>query len=143
MPPSFTVLIADDDAEDRNFLKECLSATTKLQVIGELASGTDLIAYLSGTAPFQDRARHPLPDLLIIDSIMPKLEAGEILHWLKAHPVPRMKVIIFSGFPTPDTGAHFIKHGAHGFFYKTGELHQLKSITREIETHLLNGDYDR
>jgi DNA-binding NarL/FixJ family response regulator len=143
MPPPFTVVIADDDAEDRQFLKECLNSTTKLQVIGEMASGTELIGYLSGEAPFQDRARHPLPDLLIIDSIMPKLEAGEILAWLKAHPMPGLKVIVFSGFPTSDAGAYFIKNGAHGFFYKTGESHQLKSITREIETHLLNGDYDR
>jgi DNA-binding NarL/FixJ family response regulator len=139
----FTTIIADDDAEDRLFLKECLGSTSNLRVIGELACGKELIRYLSGQRPYQDRSLHPLPDLLIIDAIMPGLEAGEILHWLKTHPIPSMKVIVFSGFPTSDVGAHFLQNGAHGFFYKTGEMNQLKTITREIEAHLLNGDYDR
>jgi CheY-like chemotaxis protein len=143
MPSQFRVIIADDDVEDRLFLKECLHSSKSLQVIGEVGSGAELIDYLSGKAPYQDRSLNPLPDVLIIDAIMPTLEAGEILHWLKANPIRGMKVIIFSGFPTSDIGAHFIENGAHAFFYKTGEMNQLKSIAKEIETHLLRGDYDR
>lgn len=141
MPSQFTVIIADDDATDRQFLKEGLAVTPNLCVIGELRTGAEIIDYLSGKSPYDDRAKHPLPDVLIIDVIMPKLEAGEVLHWLKSNPVPKMKVVVFSGFPTTDIGSHFIKNGAHAFFYKTGELKQLQSIAREIETHLRQGDY--
>jgi len=59
-------IIADDDAEDRLFLKQCLDVSTRLRVIAGLPNGAEALHYVSGTGPCQDRARHPLPDLLII-----------------------------------------------------------------------------
>ncbi|MDB6109334.1 MAG: putative response regulator, CheY, partial [Pedosphaera sp.] len=99
--------------------------------------------YVSGTGPYQDRARHPLPDLLIIDAVMPAFDAKEILDWLAAHPAPGMKVVVFSGYPVSDVRERYLQRGAHAFFYKTGEMHQLASIAKEIENGLVAGDYDR
>lgn len=131
------VIVADDDPEDRLFLKECLHSNTQLQVIRELSNGNDVIAYLSGKDAYADRNLHPLPEVLIIDAIMPAIEANEILHWLKQNPVQGLKVIVFSGYPTSNIGAGYLKSGAHAFFYKTSDLAQLKYIAREIESLVL------
>jgi DNA-binding NarL/FixJ family response regulator len=143
MANPLTVIIADDDAEDRQFLKQCLDASTRLRVIAELANGAEALHYVSGTGLYQDRARHPLPDLLIIDAVMPAFDAKEILDWLAAHPAPGMKVVVFSGYPVSDVRERYLQRGAHAFFYKTGEMQQLASIAKEIETGLIAGGYDR
>jgi DNA-binding NarL/FixJ family response regulator len=143
MPTPFTVIIADDDAEDRTFLKQCLGASTRLEVIAELANGAEALHYVSGSGPYQDRARHPLPHLLIIDALMPSFDATQILDWLSSHPAPSMKVVVFTGYPVSDVRERYLQRGAHAFFYKTGEMHQLTSIAKEIETSLIRGDYDR
>jgi DNA-binding NarL/FixJ family response regulator len=132
-----TVIIADDDQEDRLLLKECLHSATNLRVIHELSSGKAVIDYLSGNKPYEDRTRNHLPDVLIIDAIMPAFEANEILHWLKSNPIAGMKTFVFSGYPTSNIGAGYLKSGADAFFYKTSDSNQLKTIAREIEV-LLN-----
>ncbi|EEF59057.1 response regulator [Pedosphaera parvula] len=134
MPQPIKVIVADDDEEDRLFLRECLHSTTNLRVFHELSNGSEVIDYLSGKKPFEDRNLHPFPEVLILDAIMPAIEANEILHWIKGHPVSGMKTIVFSGYPTSNIGAGYIKIGAHAFFYKTSDVNQLKTIAREIET---------
>jgi DNA-binding NarL/FixJ family response regulator len=130
------VIVADDDQEDRLLLKDCLHSATNLRVIHELSNGKAVIDYLSGMKPYEDRTRHPLPDVLIIDAIMPAIEANEILHWLKKRPIDGMKTIVFSGYPTSNIGAGYLKGGADAFFYKTADFNQLKTIAKEIESLL-------
>lgn len=138
-----TVIIADDDQEDRKFLRECLRASTKLEVISELANGAEALRYVSGAGAYHDRAIHPLPNLLIIDAVMPSFNATEILDYLKIYPAPKMKIIIYTGYPVTDIREEYLRRGANGFFYKTGDAAQLQAIAKEIEGSLINGDYDR
>jgi DNA-binding NarL/FixJ family response regulator len=143
MPMPLTVIIADDDPEDRSFLRESLRLHTKLEVIEELPNGAEALRYVSGAGPYHNRALHPLPNLLIIDAVMPAFNATEILDYLKVYPTPKMKIIIYTGYPVSDIREEYLRRGANGFFYKTGQAEQLQAIVREIEASLINGDYDK
>ncbi|EEF59442.1 response regulator receiver protein [Pedosphaera parvula Ellin514] len=94
----YAVLIADDDEEDRFLLKAAIqSVTPRLKVVAEVENGEQVIAYLSGIGPYHDRQRHPFPDLLLIDLVMPVKNGFEVLEWLNTKCFPQLKVAVVSG----------------------------------------------
>jgi two-component system response regulator len=46
-------------------------------------NGEELIHYLRGTAPFNDREKHPQPALILLDLNMPKMDGREALNIIK------------------------------------------------------------
>jgi DNA-binding NarL/FixJ family response regulator len=99
--------------------------------------------YLAGSAAHANRDHHPPPDLLILDGVMPHGSAKDVLLWLKEHPVAGMKTVVLNGSSLPETCEEPLQLGAHDCYHKSGNIHILEHIAKEIETHMPNGDYDR
>ena len=71
--PSATVLVADDDAVFRGQVRVYLAAAGEVRVV-EAANGREALAYL---------AQH-MPDVLVLDLLMPDIEGFEVLRRLRA-----------------------------------------------------------
>src|SRR5688572_13030007 len=92
------VLIADDSEDDHFFFKRATKGFEKLEIVGSVLDGDDLIKYLAGSAAYADRDRYPLPQLLLLDLQMPKRDGFDVLKWLKENPsIVDMTVVIVSG----------------------------------------------
>ncbi|SDU03232.1 Response regulator receiver domain-containing protein [Verrucomicrobium sp. GAS474] len=81
-----TVLLVEDNEDDiflmrRLFKKEAIEVP--LQVVTD---GKQALEYLSGTGPYRDRSRHPLPGFLFLDLKFPYLQGFEILAWIRDQP---------------------------------------------------------
>jgi CheY-like chemotaxis protein len=80
------ILLVEDNADDelfarRAFAKVCPDARLVPARDGEIA-----IDYLSGRGEFHDRARHPLPTLILLDLKLPRKGGLEVLEWLRQDP---------------------------------------------------------
>src|ERR1700741_4399127 len=91
---TFLVLVADDSEDDRILLKRALENGSRLQVIGQVSNGRDLIAYLKGHEHFNDRDKYPLPDLLLLDLKMPYKDGFEVLSWLRTQDFRHLTVVV-------------------------------------------------
>jgi CheY-like chemotaxis protein len=81
-----TIMVLEDDPNDVFFLQRAFHESGfagKLIVFDDGQKGMD---YICGLGACADRARHPLPDLLITDLKMPRVTGLEVLRWLKQHP---------------------------------------------------------
>jgi CheY-like chemotaxis protein len=80
-----TILIVDDDVEDRRFA-QCVIASVypQLRVMG-LHSGEELICYLQGEHGYSDRTNFPYPILILLDLRMPGMHGFHVLGWLREH----------------------------------------------------------
>jgi DNA-binding NarL/FixJ family response regulator len=108
------ILIADDHTVVRSGLISYLTCFTHLQVVGEATDGLDAIA----------KARALLPDVILMDIEMPKLNglsATEILH--RENPV--MKIIFLSAHPSKEYASRLPQSGAAGFFSKRTPMPEL------------------
>ena len=80
-----TILVVDDDENDRFFIEHALQKTTLSLVVKMVNDGEEAIAYLQGEGKFSDRNLFPQPNLIFLDLKMPRVTGFELLEWLKSH----------------------------------------------------------
>ena len=61
------VLVAEDEESDAFILQFAFKKARVPNPLVIVSDGQQLVDYLSGTPPYYDRTRHPLPALLILD----------------------------------------------------------------------------
>ena len=74
-----TILVADDDPDDRLMIKEALEEARLANGIEFVEDGVELMEYLQRRGSFADRPGPSKPDLLLLDLNMPRKDGREAL----------------------------------------------------------------
>lgn len=96
-----TILMADDDPDDRLLVKDALSECKEEAGIAEplrfVDDGEDLMDYLLRRGRHGGEADSPRPDLILLDLNMPRKDGREALREIRSHPELRsIPVVIFT-----------------------------------------------
>lgn len=92
-----TILMADDDEDDRLLAKEAMLESRVLNSLKFVEDGVELIAYLRGEGKYSDRTEYPMPGLILLDLNMPKKDGREALQDIKADAdLRRIPVVILT-----------------------------------------------
>ncbi|MBA2502612.1 MAG: response regulator [Pyrinomonadaceae bacterium] len=78
-----TILIADDDADDRMMAKEALDESRLANDLRFVEDGEELMDYLHRRDKYQRPADAPRPGLILLDLNMPKKDGREALKEIK------------------------------------------------------------
>lgn len=135
----YSVLIADDSEADRFFLRTALERNApRLQIVAQLHDGSEVVDYLTGENDYADRGRYPLPDLLILDSRMPRMDGIEVLKWLKHNPLTNMLVAVLADSSGSNLELKAKALGADFFFSKIASLQELGVVAKILQMTLSN-----
>jgi CheY-like chemotaxis protein len=85
-PGKSVILVAEDDENDVFLIKRALHQAQFENPLAVVQTGEDAIAYLKGSPPFQNREKHPLPALVLLDLKMPRRDGFEVLSWIRQQP---------------------------------------------------------
>ncbi len=133
-----TVLAAEDDPDDAFLLKRAFKKAGLTHNLVQLPDGEQAIRYLSGTAPFSDRRRNPLPELFLLDLKMPLMSGFEVLEWLQDQPeLRRMPVVVLSSSAQEVDMRRAHALGAADFFCKPKDPAELVRIVKRIDERWL------
>jgi CheY-like chemotaxis protein len=91
---SLTVLVADDDEEDRGFIRKAWNKSRASNDLRFVEDGEELTEYLNHTGRYTDSATAPRPAVILLDLNMPKKDGREALREIKANPELRQIPII-------------------------------------------------
>jgi PAS domain S-box-containing protein len=80
------VLWAEDDDNDALLMTRAWQQAQVEDQLLRVRDGAEIIQYLSGTAPYEDRQKYPLPRLLLLDIRMPQMTGMQVLQWLHSQP---------------------------------------------------------
>jgi CheY-like chemotaxis protein len=141
MPEVGTVLLAEDNADDVLLIQIAYANAGIRQRLEVVSNGRQAIRYLSGQAPYADRAAHPFPTLLLLDLKMPAHDGFEVLQWLCQHPdVQRLlPTVVLTGHPSPQMVARARELGARGVLIKSVAFADLEASMRQLKQGWLDG----
>jgi len=115
------VLVADDDAINR-------------QVLGELLKPDYMVLLAKNGEQTLERAARHLPDLILLDVMMPDMDGYEVLRRLRADPqTEHISVIFISGLDRPEDEANGLNLGASDYIAKPFNA---TVVTARVALHL-------
>jgi two-component system response regulator len=88
------ILVADDDREDCQMIREAFRESRVLNELQFVHDGEQLIQYLRHEGEFADRERFPAPGLILLDLNMPKKDGREALAEIKSDPRLRQVPVV-------------------------------------------------
>jgi CheY-like chemotaxis protein len=92
-----TVLMADDDPDDRLMAKEAFDESRIANDLRFVTDGEELMDYLHQRGKYSDPATCPRPGLILLDLNMPKKDGREALREIKSDPGLRnIRVVILT-----------------------------------------------
>ncbi|HLI58413.1 MAG TPA: response regulator [Solirubrobacteraceae bacterium] len=82
-----TILMADDDEDDRDLTRDALEDTECVEQMEFVRDGQDLLDYLRGEGPYAESgspAGRPEPSIILLDLNMPRKDGREALAEIKS-----------------------------------------------------------
>src|SRR4051812_22578912 len=91
-----TILQIEDSEEDLILFQRACEAAKLPAVFHPVLDGVAAVAYLEGRGEFSDRSSHPLPDIIILDMNLPRMNGFEFLNWFREKSGLSMPVLVFT-----------------------------------------------
>lgn len=132
-PRPFTILLVEDNAEDRSLIELALRDAQATGPIQFVECGEQAIAYLTGKNQYSDRARFAYPSFILTDLKMPQGDGFSVLEYLKSTPefaiIPTM---VLSASSDEDDIKKSYMLGASAYLVKPQEFERLKGLMKMV-----------
>src|SRR5438309_1725785 len=119
------VLLAEDNGDDADFFCRAFRAAGFEQPLHTVNNGEEALSYLRGEGQYADRARYPVPYLVVLDANMPGKSGWEVLEWVRRRPEFGALVVIIVSGDGPDGEEMATRLGANGYHRKPPSLAEL------------------
>jgi two-component system response regulator len=114
-----TILLADDDADDRLLTQEALVESRLVNELRCVEDGQELLAYLRHQGRYANPDDAPRPGLILLDLNMPKMDGREALAEIKADPaLRRIPVVVLTTSQAEEDIARTYDLGVNSFISK-------------------------
>jgi two-component system response regulator len=92
-----TILVADDDADDRLMILEAFEESTVANRVDFVVDGEELLQYLRREGTFARLAAEPYPGVVLLDLNMPRKDGREALRDMKLDPaLCRIPIVVLT-----------------------------------------------
>jgi len=131
-----TILLADDDPEDRMLARDALEESRVANKLDMVVDGEELMDYLNRRGSFESLQGTPLPGLILLDLNMPRKDGREALREIKADPqLRRIPVIVLTTSQAEEDIARTYDLGASSFITKPRDFESLVSLVQTINSY--------
>ena len=114
-----TILMAEDDAEDRLLAKEGFEESRLANDLRFVEDGEELMDYLCRRGRYSDPASSPRPGLILLDLNMPRKDGREALAEIKAPPQLRtIPVVVLTTSQAEEDIVRSYNLGANSYITK-------------------------
>ena len=133
-----TILVADDDIDDRLFMERALRQNGFVQTVNFVEDGEDLMEYLRQNGRYEGQ-QPASPSLLILDLNMPRKNGFQALAEIKADPVlRRLPVVVMSTSSADEDVLKTYNLGVNSFVIKPFNFNRLVEIVGALKLYWMD-----
>jgi len=130
------ILLVEDSKMDVELTLDAFKESHIGNTIHIAEDGQTALDYLFGRASYADREKYPLPDLILLDLKMPRIDGFQVLQQVKVAPfLKRIPVIILTSSKEEGDRALSYDSGANSYLVKPVSFDGFLKVVRQV------GDY--
>ncbi len=135
---SRVILFAEDDINDVALLNRTVTRFFPQHRLEVVPDGPEVLSYLQGRGRYADRTCFPIPQLVILDIALPRMDGLKVLAWIREQPRFRgtIVVILTASQDQNDLQKAYALH-ANSFLFKHPLLH-LPEVSKGILEYWLS-----
>lgn len=123
------ILLADDDAEDREMTRKALEKHRLANALYMVADGEELVDFLHHRGQYSEPGSSPTPGLILLDLNMPRKDGREALAEIRADPVlRRIPVVVMTTSKAEQDIAKMYDLGTNSFISNPVSLSKLADV---------------
>lgn len=132
------ILLVEDNQDDEEL---ALLALKKGKIVNDVIvarDGAEALEYLFGNGSGADREVSELPQLVLLDLKLPKVDGLEVLHRLRAEPrTRRLPVVILTSSKEEDDLMRGYDEGANSYVRKPVDFDEFVEVVRQLQMYWL------
>lgn len=131
-----TILMADDDADDRQLTREALEDARLINDIRFVEHGEELLDYLRRQGKYAPPAEAPRPGLILLDLNMPRKDGRVVLKEIKQDPDLRtIPVVVLTTSKSDEDVYRSYDLGVNSYIVKPVTFEALVDILQTLEKY--------
>jgi CheY-like chemotaxis protein len=133
------ILLVEDDPTDFRLIQRAFGKLNNGFRMFRLTNGDEVVSYLSGDGPYENRAAHPIPAVVLLDLKIPRRSGFEVLEWLRGQPsgLNRLPVIVLTSSRHSTDINRAYDLGANSYLVKPDSGTQLDELVEQFRTYWL------
>ena len=128
------ILIVEDSPDDLLLIRRAFDRGQIANPVHVVSDGEQAISYLAGENAYADRARFPLPALVLLDLRLPRKSGFEVLKWVRGHAeLSRLPVVVLSTSHAENEIGRAYDLGANSYLVKPVSTEALMRLVQAMD----------
>ncbi len=132
------ILLAEDNSDDVQLTLRALKKSNILNEVVVAQDGVEALDYLSGTGKYAGRDTNILPQVILLDLKMPKMDGLEVLHRIRGNERTKLLPVVVLTTSSEDRDrVESYKLGANSYIRKPVDFNQFAEAVRQLGLYWL------
>ena len=133
-----SILCAEDDAEDRMFIKDAWKESLIRNKLDFVEDGEELMDYLLRRGKYADMINSPLPGMILLDLNMPRKDGREAIKEIKSSPdLRRIPIVVLTTSKAEEDIVRTYDLGVSGYVAKPVKFESLVNVMKGMKRYWL------
>jgi CheY-like chemotaxis protein len=132
------ILLVEDDPDDVKLTLKALEKSRVANTVKVVWDGVEALDYLFATGEFAGRDRSVMPQLILLDLKMPKIDGLEVLRRIRSDEKTKLLPVVILTTSTEDRDRiESYKLGANSYIRKPVDFHQFADAVEQLGLYWL------
>lgn len=132
------ILLAEDNPDDVQLTLRALKKSNILNEVVVAQDGVEALDYLSGTGKYAGRDTNILPQVILLDLKMPRMDGLEVLHRIRRDERTKLLPVVVLTTSSEDRDrVESYKLGANSYIRKPVDFNQFAEAVRQLGLYWL------
>jgi len=132
------ILLVEDDPDSVLLMKKAFASAGITNPLRMVKDGDELLGYLGGTPPFENRQANPIPTMILLDLKLPRKSGFELLEWIrKDGKFSRLIIVVLTSSRESKDISRAYALGANSYLVKPTSFHDLVDVVKMLKNYWL------